>query len=163
MLAASGALRLGLRLDVLAVAALVASVVVTGGRGRDDDVGFLGDPLPDGLAVLAFAAALAAGVVAAWALVHEPPRTRAARWALGLAIAFVASFPVLALLTVALGLEHGWAEPVVRPALLLATGLGAMVLGAVAREPGRRGLLLVPLLIGEGALTFIVGDLLDLQ
>jgi hypothetical protein len=152
-------LRLAFGLDGLAIAALLAYVVVTGGRGRQDD-GFFTDPLPDGLAVLAFAAAIAAGAVAAWALVREPPRTRAGRWALGLAIAFVLSFPVLGLLTEVLGLEHGWAEPVVRPALPLATALGAMVLGAFAREPGRRGLLFIPLLIGASALIFFLGDLL---
>jgi len=151
-------LRLPFGLDGLAVAALVAYVTVTGGSGRQDD-GFFTDPLPDGLAVLAFAAAIAAGAVAAWALVREPPRTRAGRWALGLAIAFVVSFPVLGLLTEALGHEQGWApEPVVP--LLFAMALGAMVLGAFAREPGRRGLLLIPLLIGASALIFFLGDLL---
>ena len=133
--------------------------MATGGSGRQDD-GFFTDPLPDGLAVLAFASAIAAGAVAAWALVREPLRTRAGRWALGLAIAFLVSFPVLGLLTVALGLEEGWAEPVVRPAVLLATALGAMVLGAFAREPERRGLLFIPLLIGASALIFFLGDLL---
>lgn len=152
-------LRLAFGLDGLVVAALVAYVVVTGGRGRQDD-GFFADPLPDGLAVLALAAAIAAGTVAAWALVREPPRTRAGRWALGLAIAFVVSFPVLGLLTEALGLEHGWAEAAVRPTILLVSGFGAMVLGAVAHEPGRRGLLFIPLLIGASALIFFLYDLL---
>jgi hypothetical protein len=89
-------LRLAFGLDGLAVAALVAYVVVTEGRGRQDD-GFFSDPLPDGLAVLALAAAIAAGAVAAWALV---------------------------------------------------------------REPKRRGLLLIPLMIGASALIFFLGDLL---
>ena len=92
----SSPLRLAFCLDGLAVAALVAYVVVTGGSGRQDD-GFFTDPLPDGLAVLAFAAAIAAGAVAAWALL---------------------------------------------------------------REPGRRGLLFIPLLIGASALIFFLGDLL---
>ena len=35
-----------------------------------------------------------------------------------------------------------------------------MVLGAFAREPGRRGLLFIPLLIGASALIFFLGDLL---
>lgn len=151
-------LRLAFGLDGLAVAALVAYVAVTEGRGRQDD-GFFSDPLPDGLAVLALAATIAAGAVAAWALVREPPRTRAGRWALWLAIAFVASFPVLGLLTEALGGDQGWAPGPVLP-LLSATALGAMVLGAFAREPGRRGLLLIPLLIGASALMFFLGDLL---
>jgi hypothetical protein len=152
-------LLLAFGLDGLAIAALVTYIVVTGGQGREDD-GFFTDPLPDGLAVLAFATAIAAGAVAAWALAREPPRTRAGRWALGLATAFVVSFPLPALLTEALGLEEGWAESAVRPALLLATALGAIVLGAFAREPERRGLLFIPLLIGASALMFVLGDLL---
>jgi hypothetical protein len=132
--------------------------VVTGGSGRRDD-GFFTDPLPDGLAVLALVAAIAAGAVAAWALMREPLRTRAGRWALWLAIVFVVSFPVLGLLTEALDGAQGWApEPVVP--LLFATALGAMVLGAIAREPERRGLLLIPLLIGASAVMFFLGDLL---
>ena len=75
-------LRLTFGLDILAVVALAAYVAVTEGRGRRDDVGFFGDPLPDGLAVLALAAVIAAGAVAARALVREPPHTRAGRWAL---------------------------------------------------------------------------------
>ena len=152
-------LRLALRLDALALAALAAWVAVTGGGGRED-VGFFGDPLPDGLATLAFAAAIAAGAVAATALVREPPRSRAGRWAVGLAIAFVASLPVIGLLTMALGLDSGWAEAAVRPVLLVVTGFGAIVLGALAHEPERRGLLFIPLMIGAGALLFFLGDLI---
>ena len=150
-------LPLAFGLDGLAVAALVAYVVVTEGGGRQDD-GFFTDPLPDGLAVLAVGAAIAAGAVAAWALVREPPQTRAGRWALGLAVAFVVSFPVLGLLTEALGSEQGWAPGPVVP-LMSAAALGAMVLGAFAHEPGRRGLLFIPLMIGASALIFLLGDL----
>jgi hypothetical protein len=146
-------LRLAFGFDGLVLAALVAYVMVTGGHGRQDD-GFFADPVPDGLAVLALAAAIAAGAVAAGALVREPPRTRAGRWAVGLAIAFTLSFPVLGLITAALGLEQGWAEPVVP--LQMAAALGAMLLGAVAREPDRRGLLLIPLVIGASALMFFL-------
>lgn len=150
-------LRRAFRLDGLALAAFATWMLVTEGRGRQDD-GFFSDQLPDGLAALTLVAVIAAGAIAAWALVRDPPRTRAGRWALGLAIAFVVSFPVLGVLTEALGLEQGWAEPLVP--LLAAAALGAMVLGAFAREPGRRGLLLIPLLIGASALIFFLGDLI---
>ncbi|MGZ8648003.1 MAG: hypothetical protein ACXW08_05150, partial [Solirubrobacteraceae bacterium] len=53
-------LRLAFGLDGLVLAALVAYVIVTGGHGRQDG-GFFADPVPDGLAVLALAAAIAAG------------------------------------------------------------------------------------------------------
>jgi hypothetical protein len=150
-------LRLAFGLDGLVLAALVAYVIVTGGHGRQDG-GFFADPVPDGLAVLALAAAIGAGAIAAGALVREPPRTRAGRWAVGMAIAFTLSFPVLGLITAALGLEQGWAEPVVP--LQMAAALGAMLLGAVAREPDRRGLLLIPLVIGASALMLFLVDLL---
>jgi hypothetical protein len=147
-------LRLAFGLDGLAVATLVAAAVLIESSGGSQGT------LASVLAGLAFAAAIAAGAVAAWALVREPPRTRAGRWAVGLAIAFVASLPVLGLLTPALGLDPGWAEAAVRPTILLVSGFGAMVLGAVAGEPGRRGLLFIPLMIGASALLFFLGDLL---
>ena len=65
----SSPLWLALGLDALAIA-LLAYVVVTEGEGRDDDKAFLGDPLPDGLALLALVAVIAAGVVATRALVR---------------------------------------------------------------------------------------------
>ncbi len=152
------ALRVAFGLDALMVASIVAYVAVTGGHGRRDD-GFFADPVPDGLAVLALAAAICGGAVAAAALLREPPRTRAGRWALGLAIAFTVSFPVLGLITAVLRLDQGWAEPVAAP-LQIAVALGAIVLGALAREPQRRGLLLIPLVIGASALMFFLTDLL---
>ena len=153
-------LRLAVVLDGLGVAAFVAAVLVIGSRGPQDtsDKGFFADPLPAGLMVLAFAAVIAAGAAAALALVRRPLGTRAGRWAIGLAIAFVVSFPVLGLVSEVLDLKQGWAEPVV-PILFL-TALGAIVLGAAAREPGRRGLLLIPFLIGASALIFALGELL---
>ena len=70
------------------------------------------------------------------------------------------SLPALGLLTKTLDLEPGWAEAVVPPRPPVVTALGAIVLGTVAHEPGRRGLLLIPLLIGASALLFFLGDLL---
>lgn len=93
-------LGLAFGLDALALVALLAYVLVTGGEGRDDDAGFLGDPLPDGLALLALVAVIAGSVVAARALIRHPSET-----------------------------------------------------------PMRRRLLLIPLLIGVGAVVFFLGDL----
>ena len=56
-----------------------------------------------------------------------------------------------------LGLGHGVSEPLY--AVVLGTAVGAIVLGARAREPGRRGLLFTPLLIGASAVIFFLGDL----
>lgn len=147
-------------LDGLAVGAFVAAVLIIRSRGPQvgPDEGFFADPLPAGLMVLAFAATIAAGAVAAWALVREPLRTPAGRWAARLVIAFAVSFPVLGVITEVLGLEQGWAQPLVPPLMLAA--LSAMVLGAFAREPARRGLLLIPLVIGASAAIFALGEVL---
>ena len=152
----SAPLRRAFGLDGLAFAALVVWLVVTGGHGRRDD-GFLSDPLPDSLALLALVAAIAGGGVAAWALVRDPPRTRLGRWALGLAIAFVISLPVVNVLTEVLDLKHAVSVPLY--ALVLVAAVGAIGLGARAREPERRGLLFTPLLIGASAVIFFLGDL----
>jgi hypothetical protein len=149
----SAPLRRAFGLDGLAFAALVMWLIVTGGHGRRDD-GFLSDPLPDSLALLALVAAIAGGGVAAWALVRDPPQARLGRWALGRAIAFVISLPVVDVLTEVLDLKHAVSVPLY--ALVLG---GAIVLGARAHEPGRRGLLFTPLLIGASAVIFFLGDL----
>lgn len=154
------ALRRALSLDAVAVLALGATVAVTAIRGdrRGPDGGFFDDPVPSLLALLAVGAAVAGGAVAAWALAREPLATRAGRWGLGLAVALLVSFPVLWTITLIRDVTYGWAEPIIP--LQAAAGLGAVVLGAVAREPGRRGLLLIPFVLGTVALAFTLGDLI---
>lgn len=144
-------LRLTLGLGGLAIVALATAAALIELRGSQG-------VLASVLAGLAFAIAIVAGAVAGWVLAREPPRTRAGRWALGLAIVLALSFPLLGLITAALDLELGWAEPVA--GLQLAAAIGAVALGAVAREPQRRGLLLIPLVIGTSALMFVLTDLL---
>lgn len=153
-------LRLTLILDGVAAAAFATTVLVLELRGdrRGPDDGFFSDPLPAILALTALVAAITAGAVAARALTREPLQTDRGRWATWLGLAFAASFPVLWALTLALGLDAGWAEPAV-PLQMLAV-LGAVGLGATAHEPGRRGLLLIPFVIGVAALAFFLGDLI---
>lgn len=153
-------LRLALGLDaatVLTLGAYAALIAIRGERRGPDD-GFLADLAAAILALVTFGAAVAAGGVAAWALAREPLRTRPGRWGLGLAVALVVSFPVLWALALALDRTYDWVGPFVP--LQFAAGLGAVVLGALAREPGRRGLLLIPLVIGTAALAFTLGDLI---
>ncbi|MFA9271595.1 hypothetical protein LRS13_07000 [Svornostia abyssi] len=125
-------------------------------RGPGD--GFFADPLPALLALAAFGVAIAAGLVAARALIRDPLQTGRGRWALRLALGLTASFPVLWGITLAFDLGADWLESVI-PLQLLA-GLGAAGLGATAPEPGRRGLLLIPFVIGVAALAFFLGDLI---
>ena len=68
-------LRTAFALDLAAVAAFLVYLLVTGGRGRSDNGDFFSDPLPDGLAALSLVALLAAGAVAAWALIRGPNRS----------------------------------------------------------------------------------------
>jgi hypothetical protein len=152
-------LRRALGLDALAVLALGALSALLGIRGdrRGPDDGFLADPAAAILALVTFGAAVAAGGVAAWALAREPPRSRPGRWGLGLALALVVSFPVLWALALALDRTYDWVGPFVP--FQFAAGLGAAILGALAREPGRRGLLLIPFVIGTAALAFALGDM----
>ena len=49
-----------------------------------------------------------------------------------------------------------WGEPY--SFIWLASILVAIILGLVAREPGRRGLLVIPAVIGAFVLTFIIGE-----
>ncbi len=128
------------------------------GDRRRPDGGFFADPLPAILAFTAFAVAIAAGAVAARALIREPLQTPRGRWAVRLGLAFAASFPVLWAVMLVFSLDDGWAEAAVPLQMLVV--LGAVGLGAAAREPGRRGLLLIPFVIGVAALAFFLGDLI---
>lgn len=125
-------------------------------RGPDD--GFFSDPLPALLALAAFGVAIAAGVVAAQALIREPLQTSRGHWALRLALGLTASFPVVWGITLAFDLDADWLDSVIPLQVLV--GLATAGLGATAREPGRRGLLLIPFVIGVAALAFFLGDLI---
>jgi len=148
-----GPLRVALGLDGLALAALLVAVVLI-----ENEEGPEQGTAVSIFAGLAFAAAIAAGGLTVLALVRDPLRSGAGRRALGVVACITASFPLLGLATAVFDLDEGWAEPVLP--FQLAAALGAVVLGARADEPQRRGLLLIPLVIGAGALMFVVTDLL---
>jgi uncharacterized protein (DUF983 family) len=161
------ALALALGLDALAVALFVGFVAVVPRAGSQDssDDGFFADPLPAVLIVLAATAVVAAGVVAAVSLVRAPLRSRAGRWAMRLAVFNALLMPAVgvSVTTIAwiLGydLPEGWGEPVA-PVWLL-SGLAALAFGARAKDPGRRGLLVLPLVIGAAVLSFSLGEILS--
>ena len=68
-------LRTAFALDLVAVAAFAVYFLVTGGKGRSGNGDFFSDLLPDALAALSLVALLAAGGVAAWALIRGPNRS----------------------------------------------------------------------------------------
>ncbi len=117
------------------------------------------------LLLLAATSMIAAGALAAVSLVRAPLQSRAGRWATRLAVVNVLLMPVLAGSATTIAwlfgyeLSEGWGEPMV-PVWLL-SGLAAFVLGVRARDQGRRGLLVLPLMIGSAAMTFWMGEILD--
>jgi hypothetical protein len=84
---------------------------------------------------------------------------------MALALVNALLLPVVGLSVVAVArligadLPDGWGEPIVP--VWLATGLGAAALGAAAKERGRRGLLVVPFMIGAFVLIFWLGEILE--
>jgi hypothetical protein len=158
-------LAVALVLDAVALAVFGVSLVLLATRGTAaPDETFFSDPLPAALILAAASLAILAGVLAGAALVREPLRTREGRWAARLAVVNALFLPVLA--AVAAGIA--WAVGIDEPALLAQplvplwtlAGLAAAVLGATAREPGRRGILVVPFMLGALVLVFWLGEAL---
>jgi hypothetical protein len=108
--------------------------------------------------------AIAAGVVATVSLVRSPLRSRAGRWATGLALGNALFLPVVGGVgaagawLVGQNLPEGWGQPMVP--LWMAAGVAAAILGIVADERGRRGVLVVPFMFGALVLTFWLGEVL---
>jgi len=160
---ATRALPVALALDLLAVTLLAATVILLSTRDHRAAETFFSDPLPAALLVAAGLLAIVAGAVALRSLVAEPLRTAAGRWAWRLAAVNALLLPAIGLsVTIVawlagVGLPDAWGQPLV-PAWVL-IGVVAGLLGAVAREPGRRGLLVVPFMLGALVLVFWVGEL----
>ena len=161
------ALTVTIGLDALAIALFVAFAIAVQrdapqGSGGE---GFFSEPVPAALLLTAASLAVAAGVVAAVSLVRVPLRSRSGRWASRLAVVNALLMPLVAVSVttvawlVGYDLPEGWGEPIA-PVWLL-SGLAALVLGVRAKDPGRRGLLVLPLMIGAAVLTFWLGEILD--
>jgi hypothetical protein len=159
------ALVVGLALDGVAIALFVTLfvVLVSSDREAARDEGFFAEPVLAALALGAFAAALVAGVIAAASLLRVPLRTRAGRWAVRLAAVNVLIIPVVAVPVMTIAwiagyeLPEGWGEPI--SLIWQLTGVSALVLGVTAKEPGRRGVLVILVMIGAGVATFAVGEI----
>lgn len=115
------------------------------------------------LMALAGALALAAGVVAVVSLSRRRLVTRTGKWAIGVGLfsALINPVVVLPAYLIERAIRGGevpgdWGEPY--SFIWLASILVAIILGLVAREPGRRGLLVIPAVIGAFVLTFIIGE-----
>lgn len=160
------ALALALGLDALSVLLFVCTFTLARSRGEGDipNETFFSDPVPAVLLLAAATVAIAAGIVAAVSLARARLESRAGRWATRLALVNALVMPVVGLSVTAVAwlagydLPEGWGQPIAP--FWLATGLAAAVLGVVAKEPGRRGVLVVPFMIGAFVLTFWLGEIL---
>jgi hypothetical protein len=162
------ALALALGLDALSALVFVCVLVYAVGRSRGvQDAGnetFFSDPAPAVLLLTAATVAIAAGIIAGVSLARARLHSRAGRWATGLALANALLIPVGGVSVTAgawlvgYDLPEGWGQPIVP--FWMGAGLAAAMLGAVAKEPGRRGVLVVPFMIGALVLTFWLGEIL---
>lgn len=115
------------------------------------------------LLVLALGTMIAAGFRAANSLRLIPLETGAGRFAVRMAVVLAV---LLAVMTITLGLlaaTDTWeqdSEPFIGTWVLLA--LAASLIGAFAPEPGRRGLLVFPFLIGFAALMLFISEALGI-
>ena len=115
------------------------------------------------LLVVAMGTMVAAGFRAGNSLRLIPLETGAGRFAVGMAVVLAV---LLAVMTITLGLlatTDTWeqdSEPFLGSWVILA--LIASVVGALAPEPGRRGLLVLPFLIGFAALMLFISEALGI-
>ncbi len=160
------ALALALGLDALSVALFACFFAIVRSRGAEDTPNetFFSDPATAALMLTAATIAIAAGTVAGVSLARARLESRAGRWATRLALVNALAMPVVGLSVMAgawlvgYDLPEGWGQPIAP--VWLAAGLAAAVLGVVAKEPARRGVLVVPFMIGAFVLTFWLGEIL---
>lgn len=138
------------------------TILVTGGPPDEpQETGFFAEPLPALLLVAAGISVVASGGLALVDLLGRRLGTRPGVWAFRLAVVNSLIQPLTGIIyilatLVGLELKQGWGQPIVP--FWFAIGLIAAVLGAVAPEPRRRGLLVIPFMIGAFALVFVVGE-----
>ena len=146
----------------VALFVVVTFLVTSGPPDEPQGKGFFAEPLPAVLLIAAALSVIASGVLALVDLLVHRLSTGPGKWAFRLAIVNCLLQPLtvviyLLLRLFGLELEEGWGQPIVP--FWLAIGLVAAVLGAVAPETKRRGLLVIPLMIGAFALVFVVGEI----
>ena len=157
-------LAVALALDVLAVALVAISAVVVNSWPPRESGPSRGLTLAmDIIMPLAGVLALAAGVVAVVSLVRHRLVTRTGKCAIGVGLfsALVNPVVVLPAYLIERAVRGGevpgdWGEPY--SFVWLASIVVAIILGAAAPEPGRRGLLVAPAVIGAFVLTFVIGE-----
>ena len=154
-----------LTLDAVALALIVLASQVAIHGGPQDRGGVFAEPLPAALIATGAFAAIAAGSLAALAVYRDPLRSRSGGRATQCALVSALISPLICVPVVSIAwllridLPAGWAQPVV-PVWMVATA-GAVVFGTLAPEPRRRGLLLLPVVVGAYVLTYWLGEIFD--
>lgn len=141
---------------VLVVLALLMGLI----RGDSDD----SDPVAVAilfiaLGLFAFGLMIAGGFLAAKGLRSESMESGSGVFAVRMAVVLAIVLPVMTLVFGLLAATDTWerdSEPFIGAWLVLA--LVASVIGGFAPEPGRRGLLVIPFLIGVAALVLVLSE-----
>jgi hypothetical protein len=147
--------------SVVLFVAVVLIVTPDGSEGEATG-GFFSDPAPAILMLLAGIAVISSGATALLDLLGHRLSTGLGRWAFRLALVNCLLIPVAALLVTAIAgltgaeLDEGWGQPIMP--IWFIVGAAATVLGAIAPEHRRRGILVLPLMIGTFALVFLIGE-----
>lgn len=142
---------------------LAVALVVSTGQPENEATGsFFSEPIPAILMILAGVAIISSGLAALIDLLGHRLSTGPGKWAFRLAILNCLMLPVAALSVTAVAwlvgakLGEGWGQPIMP--VWFASGALATVLGAAAPEDRRRGILVLPLMIGAFALVFLIGE-----
>ena len=110
--------------------------------------------------VAAYGSMIAGGILAAIALRSGPMESGPGLFAVRMAVILAIVLPIMALTLGLLAVTDTWerdSEPFIGPWLLLA--LVTSLVGAFSREPGRRGLLVFPFLVGVAAVVLLLSEL----
>jgi hypothetical protein len=161
------ALRWTALLDCVGAACFSLGLVLLLGlreRQSKPEGGFLADMPGSALMAVAVLLPVVAAGIAAVSLWRDRLESREGRWAVRLTIGAAIFLPLLGTiqgLSELAGhrLPQGWGQPLV-PIWLLSMGAVA-VLAIRAPDPGRRGMLAIPLVLGAAILAFVTGDIIS--
>lgn len=138
-------------------------LIVTSGPPENEATGgFFSESVPAMLLILAGFAVISSGLTALTDLLGHRLTTGTGRWAFRLALLNCLLLPVAALSVTAVTwlagakLEEGWGQPMMP--VWFGLGVVATVLGVMAPEAKRRGILVLPLMIGAFTLFFVIGE-----
>jgi hypothetical protein len=148
-------------LALLFLLALVINLI----RGGSDQSDPLAAKILFSMLGLLSAGLLAAGGLTAWkGLSSRPLESITGRRSFALARVAIVLLPVIVFtlgLLAALDAYGGDSEPFLAVWLLVA--IAASILGGVAPEPGRRGLLVIPLMLGVAAVVLLLSEILGIS